>query len=97
MAHGRVVVPVKAMQGETVEVQWRLRNGGTHRQRVTCPPGIVVAAREQAPAVPGAAEAATPLPAVPAPHQEAPDAPVAGGVLPGVPPDGGGAGPQEEA
>ena len=38
MTDHRVVLPVHAREGETVEIHWHTTDGTVHYQRVTCPP-----------------------------------------------------------
>lgn len=41
-----IIRAIKAHHGETVEIEWTLADGSKHVDRVTCPPGDVVKARQ---------------------------------------------------
>jgi hypothetical protein len=34
---GQMTIPVKALQGDIVEIRWKCDDGRWHVQRVTCP------------------------------------------------------------
>jgi len=41
----KIILPIKANWNETVEVEWRCKDGSTYVERRTCPPTATLQAR----------------------------------------------------